>query len=179
MAQESKIQLDYSCHQPFWNFKKQDGDKYCKHCKHKTYDFSHATPEEILLVLQQNNGKACGSFYKDQVEINEHTKHSPRAYKIALASVISFFAATEVDAQSTVTDTIKTEQIVISPSQEKTRVYEQDEKGNEITTCPVNTESEPATTYRRHRKHLRIGNYYLNWRFPFVHILLFFLEKEK
>ena len=169
MSQETKIQLDYSCHQPFWNFKKQDGDKYCKQCKHKTYDFTQSTPEEIFLILQQNNGKACGSFYKDQVEINEHTKHSPAAYRIALASVISFFAATELDAQSTITDTVKTEQHDVSSSQEKTKVNELDEKGNMITTCPINDSPEPTTTYRRHRKHLRIGNYYLNWRFPFVH----------
>ncbi|MDQ3046818.1 MAG: hypothetical protein M3R27_04660 [Bacteroidota bacterium] len=169
MSQETKIQLDYSCHQPFWNFKKQDGEKYCKKCKHKTYDFSQSTPEEIFLILQQNNGKACGSFYKDQVEINEHTKHSPAAYRIALASIISFFAATELDAQSAVTDTSKTEQHVVAQSQDKTVVYELDEKGNKITTCPINDSPEPTTTYKRHKRRIRLGSYYLNLRFPFVH----------
>lgn len=173
MSQETKIQLDYSCHQPFWNFTKRDGEKYCKQCKHKTYDFSQSSPEEIFLILQQNNGKACGSFYKDQVQINEHTKHSPAAYRIALASVISFFAVAELDAQSTVSDTVKTEQHDFSASQEKIKVNELDEKGNEITTCPINATPEPTATYRRHKKHIRIGNYYINWRFPFVHRMSF------
>src|SRR3954464_11479304 len=108
MSQENRIHIDYQCHQPFWNFKKKDGEQFCKQCKHTIHDFTQSTPEEILLYLQQNNNKACGAFYKDQVHTSEQTKHSPAAYKIALASVISFFAATEIDAQSTVTDSVKT-----------------------------------------------------------------------
>lgn len=169
MSQEIKIQLDYSCHQPFWNFKKKDEKQFCKQCKHNIHDFTQSTPEEIFLVLQQNNGKACGSFYKDQVNISEQTKHSPAAYKIALASVISFFAATELDAQTTVTDSTKTEQHIVSPSTDKDVVYSNDDKGNAITNCPINSQPESATPARRHRRHIRLGNYYISWRFPFVH----------
>ena len=169
LSQEIKIQLDYSCHQPFWNFKKDGEKQFCKQCKHHINDFTQSTPEEILLVLQQSNGKACGSFYKDQVRTTEQTKHSPAAYKIALASVISFFAAAELDAQSTVVDSAKTEQHVGSQSDDTKAAYNVDEKGNAITNCPINSAPEPAVTYRKHRRHFRIGNYYFNWRFPFVH----------
>jgi hypothetical protein len=171
---ENKIHIDYQCHQPFWNFKKEGKNNYCKQCKHTIHDFTQSTPEEIILHLQQNNGKACGSFYKDQINIDGQTKHSPAACKIALASVISFFAATELSAQSGVADSVKMEQHDVSSSQDKNAVYDTDEKGNSITTCPIGDApvSEPVV-YRRRHHHLRLGNYYINLRFPFVHRMSF------
>jgi hypothetical protein len=157
-----KVHINYLCHQPFWNFKKQGTNDFCKHCNHQIHDFTHSTPEEIIRVLEQNNGKTCGRFYSDQFKEDARTKHSPAAYKIALASLISFFAFTKLEAQSSATDSVKTEQHANPLFQNSPSDPVVVEKGNAVNTCPVGGAPEIITPPRKRR-------YYVSSRFPFIH----------
>lgn len=74
MTQNPKIHLDYNCKEPFWKFKKRDGEDYCKACQTTIIDFTNLNQEEIIAILKQQPGKACGKFYSDQLLIDEKTK---------------------------------------------------------------------------------------------------------
>ncbi len=104
--------MKYVCNEPFWKFKKLDGNEsYCKVCKKNVVDFRNYSATELSEYKTQNPEVSCGVFTSEQAGIDVDTVYGVSVSKIVLASLISFFtfSVSESKAQS-VKDSLKTEQ---------------------------------------------------------------------
>jgi len=166
MTQHNKIHLDYNCKVPFWKFKKQNGEDYCKVCNHTIIDFTKLSEQEIINILKEKSANVCGKFYDDQIIIDEKTKKGPSLPKIILASTIASVSAFTLIAQKTV-DPVKTEQLpVISNDNDINQAVI--DSLPEVECLQIPQEQSKKSIYDK-RSRIYIGKYYLSWKFPFIH----------
>jgi hypothetical protein len=166
-----EVKMKYVCNEPFWKFKKLDGNEsYCKVCKKNVVDFRRYSEKQLSEYKPQNPDHICGIFTNDQAGIDTDTVYGASVYKIVLASLISFFAfsVSESKAQM-VKDSVKIEQHPVMKG-------DTIQKGEPIITIlkgEFDHDSQTTVSYdskkRRSGKILfQIGRLKFVTRFPFI-----------
>ncbi len=171
MTRDKNVKVDYLCSQPFWSFKKSNGNEFCKVCKHSIIDFSTSSTDEIIETFKNANGKTCGTFYPDQFIINEETRRSPSLHRLIYASAITFLSTMFTSqAQNTLNNPAKTEQHYTT--EELNEIYPVclPEDSSEVISDNI---EKPQIRKKNIRgiKLFKIGrrSFYLSARFPFFH----------
>jgi len=171
MTQQNKIHLDYNCKEPFWKFKKQNGEDFCKTCNHSIIDFTNLTNEEIIKIFKEQNGKTCGKFYEDQLLIDEKTIKGPSFSKIVIASAIALITTLKTSAQSTKGESAKIEQSPIN-NPGATQIQVDSLKEAEYWQLPEYLESTKSSKIisKNIKIYIRGTRFYIDARFPFIHV---------
>ena len=164
------IHIDYLCNEPFWKFTKVGKHEYCKVCKHKIADFTNLDKQTTIDAIHEAGGETCGIFYEDQFVIDNSTQVGPSFATLIFASTLVASVAIDANAQTSKSDSVKSEQF--SEYNSVQLAYPQRE--DILLECSTNIAKEKSVsssnTKRKHR--INIGKYriYFNSRFPFIHI---------
>lgn len=173
--------VTYLCRQPSWKLPRKDGKTFCKSCSRHIPDLRGADEETVQQLLERDGGETCGIFSPGQFRINEETQKGPTAFQLIAAGTLAFFvSSTKLPAQ-TVTEPVRTEQTDSSSlNQPPPATITVTENTSEDSTVAVSRHSRLPLKYRRVRL-FWLGNYewYLSWRFPFLHIKRQFMGKFK
>lgn len=179
MPHPPKVNVTYLCSQPFRNLPRKDGKTYCKSCSRHIPDLRNADAETVKKLLVRDGGESCGIFYRDQFSVNEKTQKGPTAFQLVAAGTLAFFVGSAKLPAQTMSDSVRTEQTdssnVSQPSFEAAAVAE-NTSGDSAVAVSQNT--------RFPLKYRRVNlfwagrfHWYLNWRFPFLHIKRQFMGK--
>ncbi len=164
-----EIKMKYVCNEPFWKFKKLDGNNsYCKVCKKNVVDFRDFSETELLNYKIQNPEVICGIFTSEQADVDVNTVYGAAVYKIVLASFISFFTFSFVESEAqSMKDSLKTEQYPVV----KSDTIQVESKKEDSTEYLSNNDCK---TYSKSflKKHgmtiFRIGSFKMVTKFPFI-----------
>ena len=81
-------QLSFSCNENWEMMKLNPTGKYCDKCSRNIYDLRSKTPEEILKLYKENNGKLCGKIRGSQ--LYKYQKKKLAKFCLALFLVFGF-----------------------------------------------------------------------------------------
>jgi hypothetical protein len=166
---KNDIHIEYLCNEPFWKFTKKGNESYCKVCKHHINDFSNFSKNDAIEYITKQGGETCGIFFKDQFIIDNDTEVGTSFKSLLFAGGLTVLLNTTVSAQSN-RDSIKIEQKSSWDSTVLKRLVR--DQVTENDTASINNEKVSNILFKNKKHRLRIGRtlFYINGRFPFLHI---------